>query len=80
MPTASRPLAHRGRFQTNRTPAGQFVLRRPAPRPRDGELLTAGRQPPGAYRVVVHSWRGTPNQVELAITFVNSAGEVGAGA
>jgi uncharacterized protein len=43
----------------------------------DKETLVAGRQSPGRYRIVVHSWAGPPNQVDLTITFVNSAGEAG---
>jgi uncharacterized protein len=43
----------------------------------DKETLVAGRQAPGRYRIVVHSWAGTPNQVDLLITFVNSEGEPG---
>jgi uncharacterized protein len=41
------------------------------------EVLSAGRQPPGTYRLVVHNWLGTPNQVELVITFLDSDGQVG---
>jgi predicted acyl esterase len=45
----------------------------------DHETLVAGRQPPGRYRVVVHSWAGGPNQVEVTVTFVNSEGVPGTG-
>lgn len=33
---------------------------------------------PGAYRLLVHNWAGGPNQVELALTFLNGNGEAGA--
>jgi predicted acyl esterase len=44
------------------------------------ELLVAERPPPGHYRVEVHNWAGLPaTRVDLTITFVNAAGEPGAG-
>ncbi len=33
---------------------------------------------PGVYRVLVHNWAGGPNQVEVALTFLNGEGEPGA--
>jgi uncharacterized protein len=44
------------------------------------ELLVLERPPPGHYRVEVHNWAGLPaTRVDLTITFVNAAGEPGAG-
>jgi predicted acyl esterase len=41
------------------------------------ERLTAGRQEPGRYRILVHNWAGGPTDVELQITFFNQNGEPG---
>ncbi|WP_052664240.1 CocE/NonD family hydrolase [Nitriliruptor alkaliphilus] len=42
-----------------------------------GETLALNRPQPGEYRLIVHNWAGPPNQVDVLIRFVNSAGEVG---
>jgi X-Pro dipeptidyl-peptidase-like protein len=42
------------------------------------ERLTAGRQEPGRYRILVHNWAGGPTDVEVQITFFNQNGEPGA--
>ena len=41
------------------------------------ETLTAGRQDPGRYRILVHNWVGGPTEVQLRITFFNQNGEPG---
>jgi uncharacterized protein len=41
------------------------------------ETLTAGRQEPGRYRILVHNWAGGPTEVDLQITFFNQNGEPG---
>jgi predicted acyl esterase len=41
------------------------------------ETLTAGRQDPGRYRILVHNWVGGPTEVHLQVTFFNQAGEPG---
>ena len=43
----------------------------------DHETLTAGRQAPGRYRIVVHNWAGPPSQVEVSVTFLNGGGDPG---
>ena len=44
----------------------------------DGEEIGTGRLDPGHYRLEVHNWAGPPgNDVAIAITFFNSAGEPG---
>jgi uncharacterized protein len=43
----------------------------------EDETLTAGRLAPGTYRILVHTWAGGPNQVELVATFFDSAGTAG---
>jgi uncharacterized protein len=43
------------------------------------EVLTAGRMDPGRYRIVVHNWAGSPQEVHLKLTFFNGAGEPGQG-
>ncbi len=43
----------------------------------DRETLVAGRQEPGRYRIVVHSWAGPPNQVDVTVTFFNGDGGAG---
>ncbi|MEX1178980.1 MAG: hypothetical protein WEB09_11015 [Nitriliruptor sp.] len=45
----------------------------------DHEQLSLARPAPGDYRLVVHNWAGPPNQVDVLIRFVNSAGEIGEG-
>ncbi|MGH2723759.1 MAG: CocE/NonD family hydrolase [Actinomycetota bacterium] len=47
--------------------------------PLDHELLTAGRLPPGHYRVLVHNWLGGPQDAHLEITFFNQNDEPGTG-
>ena len=42
-----------------------------------GETLTAGRQPPGRYRILVVNFLATPEEVPVTITFTNQAGQVG---
>lgn len=43
-----------------------------------GETLSTDRLAPGRYRIEVHNWAGPPaNQVDVAITFFNTAGEPG---
>jgi hypothetical protein len=41
------------------------------------EVLTAGRQPPGRYRILVHNWAGGPQQAELTIMFFNQSDQAG---
>jgi hypothetical protein len=43
----------------------------------DSETLFTERPRVGHYRLKVRNWAGTPNQVDVQIRFVNSAGEVG---
>lgn len=59
---------------------GEYVERRGEPGSLEGEELTAGRQPPGRYRILVHNWAGAPQQVDVVITFFNENDEPGAGA
>jgi hypothetical protein len=47
------------------------------PRRLHPERLTAGRQDPGRYRILVHNWAGGPTEVDLQITFFNQNGEPG---
>ncbi len=42
-----------------------------------GETLTAGRQPPGHYRILVVNFLATPEEVPVTITFKNQQGQVG---
>ena len=41
------------------------------------ETLSAGRLEPGDYRIQVQNWAGGPNQVDVFIRFLDSAGETG---
>jgi hypothetical protein len=43
----------------------------------DKEVLTGPIPATGAYRILVHSWLGPPNQVEVVVTFRNRDGEPG---
>ena len=44
----------------------------------DGEEMATGSLPPGTYRIEVHNYTGPPgNEVSVAATFFNSAGEPG---
>jgi uncharacterized protein len=43
----------------------------------DSETLFTERPRVGQYRLKVRNWAGTPNQVDVQVRFVNSAGEVG---
>ena len=42
-----------------------------------GESITKDGIIPGHYRLEVHNWAGGPNQVEIKLRFLNSAGEPG---
>jgi uncharacterized protein len=43
----------------------------------DSETLFTERPAVGAYRLRVHNWVGTANQVDVRVRFVNSVGDVG---
>jgi uncharacterized protein len=43
----------------------------------DSETLFTERPAVGTYRLRVHNWVGTANQVDVRVRFVNSVGEVG---